>query len=312
MPLDPDLKKVLEQIEAAGKIDLEKVSPQEYRQLMDTANLAMKNEVIDIPEVRNLQIPVDGGSIAARMYRPSEESRTLIVYYHGGGFVFGNIDTHDSVCRLISKESGSCVLSVDYRLAPEHKFPTAVNDSYSAYIWVLENSGKLGIDPERIAVCGDSAGGNISAVVSVRARDAGNHIPRLQALIYPVLGVDVSSVSHREFSEGFLLTEESSRWFMKQYLRDPSDFMHPFFSVQTADSLSGLPETMVFTAEFDSLRDQGETFVSKLRAQGVTATGVRALGMMHGFVSLFEFSPAARDFLIMVSKLVGEKLRRSP
>lgn len=308
MPIDPDIKQLLEKMAEAGEIDPNTVSAQAFRQLTDSANLAMKSEVIEIGETKDFEIPVDGATIRARLYSNGGE-KTLILYYHGGGFVFGNIETHDSVCRLLARESGSKVLSVDYRLAPEFKFPTAPMDSYSAYLWALENASKLGVESSRIAVCGDSAGGNISAVISVKTRDDKKPIPKLQALFYPVLGVDVSSQSHRDYSEGYFLTGVIMNWCMKQYMPSLAELANNYFSVQTVADLSGLPETLVFTAEFDPLRDQGETFVTKLRAAGVKATGIRTVGMIHGYVSFFEFSGAARNSFTMAAKMIGDKLR---
>lgn len=308
MPLDPEIRKVLEQWPAIDAETLKSVDPADFRNMADAADIAMRIEKIEVEAVRELAIPVKGGEIRARLYSNQEKEGPLTVFYHGGGFVFGNVDTHDSVCRLMARESGSKVLSVDYRLAPEHKFPTAVDDAYSAYLWALDHAGDLGMDASRVALAGDSAGGNLSAVVSVRARDEGKQMPRVQALFYPVVGVDLSSQSHREFSEGYFLTGALSEWFMQQYMNTPADLMHPFFSVQNTPDLSGMPETILFTAEFDPLRDQGETFVSKLKARGNKATGIRALGMGHGFISFFEYSRSARNYLIMGSRIIGEVL----
>lgn len=310
MPLDPDFKELLVQVSALQNLDLESMGAAQFRDLMDTADVSMHNEEIQIQKVEDLQIPVDGASLRCRLYADDESADSLIIYFHGGGFVFGNIDTHDSVCRLISINSGCKVLSVDYRLAPEHKFPTAVNDAFSAYLWVLENTDKLGVSVNRIGIAGDSAGANLCAVLSMRLRDGKKQMPRMQLLFYPVVTADTASISQREFSEGYFLTGTLSAWFMKQYMNSMSDLASPFFSVLNSGNFSGFPETLIFTAEFDPLRDQGETFLSKLRANGTNATGIRALGMIHGFVSFFEFSGAARNYIIMASKLVGENIRK--
>ncbi len=307
MPLDPDLKKLLQMMEQIGLPDVSKVTPKEFREFNDSASVALNSEEIKLDEVRDIQIPVEGEKIKARLYLTGK-SNALIMYFHGGGFVFGNLDTHDALCRLIARESGCKVLSVDYRLAPEHKFPIAFSDSYDAYKWALENAGELGVEKNLIALSGDSAGGNLSAAVSMQARDQKIQMPALQALFYPVVGVDYSSQSHREFSDGYFLTGELSEWFGRQYVRGPEDFMDPRFSVQLAGNFAGFPETIVFTAEYDPLRDQGEAFVSRLRSHGVPATGIRALGMMHGFASFFEVSESARNYVIMAAKLMGQKL----
>lgn len=310
MPLDPDLKKLLGTVSAIEEIDLDGIDATQFRQMIDAADLSMKTEVINLPHVEDLKIPVDGGSIEARFYSDSPESNSLILFFHGGGFVFGNVDTHDSVCRLMAKNSGCKVLSVNYRLAPEHKFPTAVLDAYSAYTWAREHATDLGIDRSRIGLSGDSAGANLCAVLSLKARNEGVPAPSVQVLFYPVVGVDYSSSSQREFSEGYFLSGKLSSWFLKQYTSSPSDLLNPYFSILGVGDLSNLPETLVFTAEFDPLRDQGETFVSRLKASGTKASGIRALGMIHGFISFFEFSGSARDFLVMGSKFIGYALQQ--
>ncbi len=310
MPVDPQIKAFLDQISALNVIDLDSISPQLFRETMDTSSIALRNSKINIESVRDLKIPVSGGNISARLYTPHEKSDSLIVYFHGGGFVFGNTESYDNVCRFISINSGSRLLSVDYRLAPEHKFPTAVEDAFAAYKWVLSNTSELGTKVDKIAISGDSAGGNLCAAISILSRDNRIKLPRFQALFYPVVSPDLASKSHREFSEGLFLTAKMSSWFMKQYMGSRQDLFDPRYNILGAEDLSGLPETFVFTAEFDMLRDQGETLVSRLRESGTEATGIRALGMVHGFISFYEFSKAANNFLTLSSKLVGEALNR--
>lgn len=310
MPLDPDFEKLLEQISDLQNLDLEEIDAVQFRNLMDSADVSMHSEDIPIRKVDDLMIPVDGVSLRSRLYSHEESSNSLIIYFHGGGFVFGNIDTHDSVCRLIARDSGCKVLSIEYRLAPEHKFPTAVKDAFSAYEWVLQNTEMLGVDRERIGIAGDSAGGNICAVLSIMLRDGNKKSPRLQLLFYPVVTADITFPSQRELSEGYFLTGTLSAWFMRQYMKTPADLSSPYFSVLDADRLSGLPETIIFTAEFDPLRDQGEAFIARLKASGTSATGIRALGMIHGFVSFFEFSRSARNYLLMASHIMGDALRK--
>jgi acetyl esterase len=307
MPLDPDLKNLLKMMEQIGMPDVSSVSAKEFREFNDSASVALNSEEINVSEVKDMEIPVDGAQIKARLYS-DDESRSLIIYFHGGGFVFGNLETHDALCRLMSRESGCRVLSVDYRLAPEHKFPTAFNDAYGAYVWVLDHSDELGISRNRIALCGDSAGGNLAAAISIKARDESIQVPALQTLFYPAVGVDFVSESHREFSDGYFLTGELIEWFGQQYVRGFEDYMDPRFSVMMAEDFHGLPETIVFTGEYDPLRDQGETFVGKLKSSGVPATGIRALGMIHGFASFFEVSSSARNYVLMASALIGHKL----
>lgn len=308
MPVDPEIKDLLEQISALGEMDLNEIPPQKFRELFDSSGTAMNPDKPEVSDTRDFEIPVKQGVIKARMYMPDESGDSLIVFFHGGGFVIGNIETHDNVCRLICRNSGVKVLSIDYRLAPEYKFPTAVEDAFDSYKWVLDNSSNIGVEKGKIALAGDSAGGNLCASISIQCRDNGIQLPRLQMLFYPVVTADVSSQSYRDFGEGLFLTAKMSSWFMKQYITSREDLLDPRYNILFTDDLSGLPETIVVTAEYDTLRDQGETFVSRLRSSGTPATGVRALGMVHGFLSFFNFSKAASNYLIFASKFIGSEL----
>ena len=310
MPVDPEIRTFLDQISALNEIDLDKISPQMFRETMDSSGVALRNSVVDIGKVEDFEIPVNNGTITARLYTPDAGSDSLIVYFHGGGFVFGNTDSYDNVCRFISKHSGSKVLSVNYRLAPEHKFPTAVDDALAAYKWALTNISKMGVVPEKIAISGDSAGGNLCASISLICRDNRIRLPKFQALFYPVVAPDIASHSHREFSNGLFLTGKMSAWFMKQYVTSREDLLDPRYNILGAEDLSGLPETLVITAEFDMLRDQGETFVSKLKEHGTKATGIRALGMVHGFISFYELSNSANNLLSLAARLMGDIFNR--
>jgi acetyl esterase/lipase len=201
--------------------------------------------------------------------------------------VFGNLDTHDAVCRALAKESGAVVISVDYRLAPEHKFPAAVDDSYAATVWIAANADRLGIDKHRIAVGGDSAGGNLATVIAMRCRDAGGPALAAQVLIYPVTDVSTFETgSHRELGEGYFLTRAAMEWFTGHYLASADQKRHREASPLLATNLSGLPPALVITAEFDPLRDEGEAYAQRLKQAGVPVTVTRYPGMIHGFVSM--------------------------
>lgn len=309
MPVDPEISAFLEQISALSSIDLEQISAENFREVMDSSSISLSANKVDVGDVRDFEISVKDGTLNARLYIPKVDSDSLVVYFHGGGFVFGNTESYDGLLRFLCRHSGCRVLSVDYRLAPEHKFPTAVEDALAAYRWALENAAEIGADKTRIAIAGDSAGGNLCASISVICRDRGIKLPAFQALFYPVVAPDVTSKSQRDFSQGLFMTGAMASWFMKQYLNSREELMDPRYNVLSGN-LAGLPETFVFTAEYDMLRDQGETFVSQLRKQGTSATGVRALGMVHGFLSFYEFSEAARNYLMMASKLVGASMKR--
>lgn len=238
-------------------------------------------------EVENLTIPGPAGPIPARHYRPPDsQGAPLLVYIHGGGFVIADLDVYDGVCRLIARDAGVHVLSVDYRLAPEHKAPAALDDSYAAYRWAVVHAADLGADPNRVAVGGDSAGGNLAAGVCLRARDDNALAPFLQLLIYPMVDATGSTRSEKLFRSGFFLTERDIAWFVDNYLGgsglEPTD---PRVSPRFAEDLSGLPLALVVTAGFDPLRDQGDDYAKALRDAGVPVDHRSFGSMTHMFVN---------------------------
>ena len=286
--LHPEARALLEMMDAQGAPPLETQDPVEARSARLEPMKLLGGQPDELGRVENLSAPGPAGDIPLRLYASERGGlRPALVYFHGGGFVFGNLDTHDAVCRAIAKESGAVVVSVDYRLAPEHKFPAAVDDSFAATVWVAANAERLGIDKHRIAVGGDSAGGNLATVIAMRCRDAGGPALAGQVLIYPV--PDVSSLetgSHRELGEGYFLTRAGMEWFTGHYLASADQKRHPEASPLLAPNLSGLPPALVITAEFDPLRDEGEAYAQRLRKTGVPVTVTRYPGMIHGFVSM--------------------------
>ncbi|PGV52311.1 esterase [Bacillus sp. AFS037270] len=206
-----------------------------------------------------------------------------MVYYHGGGWVIGNLDTVEVPCRMLANRSSCVVVSVDYRLAPEHKFPAAADDSYAAAKWVVENAAFIQVDPNRIAVGGDSAGGNLAAVVAKMARDKKEIRLAYQMLIYPVTNHSYATESYTENADGYLLTKDSMIWFWNHYLRNEEDGKNPYASPLQANDLSGLPPALVLTGEFDPLRDEGEAYAERLREAGVQVEETRYDGMIHGY-----------------------------
>lgn len=307
MTLDPSMKQILEYINSLELPDFEKADISELRNMEKQSFQA--GNVEDVSSTKEYEIEINDHSLKMRLYKIDDRSRSLIIYLHGGGFVFGSIDLSDSVARHAANISRSNVLSVDYRLAPENKFPAAVNDAYDAFLWTHNNSEELGIDRARIAIAGDSAGGNLAAASILKLTDEGKPLPALQILFYPVLGPDVSSESYREFSDGYLLNDRHMDFFAKSYMNRMEDVFNPYFSPLLHPNLKGLPETIVITAEYDPLRDQGETFVSRLRKSGVEATGFRALGLIHGFINYTGISMAAENTVNMIWSLAGAKLK---
>ena len=221
-----------------------------------------------------------------RLYRPSEGLLPALIYFHGGGWVVGDLDTHDVVCRQIAQQSGVVVIAVDYRLAPEHPFPAAVDDSWSALTWVAAHADELGIDATRLAVGGDSAGGGLAAVMTLMARDAG--APRLmsQLLVYPVTDLRAQSASYSTFAEGYMLTRSAMQWYINQYAPH-ADAMHDWrASPLLAPSLHGLPPALIVAAACDPLRDEGAAYARRLEDAGVAVDYHCVDGMIHGFLTM--------------------------
>ena len=258
------------------------------RAMLSNAAASFKKD-IPVAAVTNLSVAGPAGAIPARHYRPPNgDGAALLVFYHGGGQVIGTLDTHDDLCRLICRDGGVHVLSVDYRLAPEHKAPAGNDDAYAAYKWALDHTGELGADPDRVAVGGDSAGGNHAALVSLRARDDGIGLPALQLLFYPVVNYRDETRSQTLFAEGFFLTKHDLHWFGAHYLDGGElDASDPRVSPLLADDLSGLPPALVLTGGFDPLRDEGRQYAKAMRDAGVIVDHREFGSLVHGFANFF-------------------------
>ncbi|GLB60510.1 alpha/beta hydrolase [Cytobacillus sp. NCCP-133] len=282
MALDPQAKFLLEQMEAMGAPPMSSLTPEEARQTTDFSALAGEPE--EVGKIENRKIPGPGGEIPIRIYTPKGVGPfPALVYYHGGGWVIGDLETVEVPCRLLTNLANCVVVSVDYRLAPEHKFPAAADDCYAATKWVAENAASIGVDPNLIAVGGDSAGGNLAAVVSLMAKDKSEFSLAYQMLIYPVTNHSYATESYTENTEGYLLTKDSMEWFWNHYLRNEEDGKNPYASPLQAKDLSGLPPALVLTGEFDPLRDEGEANAERLKEAGVPVEAKRYDGMIHGF-----------------------------
>jgi len=286
--LHPEVRVLLEMMDAQGAPPLEAEDPIEARNSRLEPMKMLGGEPDALGRVEDLSIPGPGGDLPVRVYASEHGGvRPALVYFHGGGWVLGSLDTHDAVCRALAKESGAVVISVDYRLSPEHKFPSAVDDAHAATMWVAANAERLGIDARRIAVGGDSAGGNMATVVALRFRDAGGPALASQVLLYPVTDLSSSETgSYRELADGYFLTRAAMDWFRGHYLASIDHKSHPEVSPLLAPDLSGLPPALVITAEFDPLRDEGEAYAQRLRQAGVPVTATRYPGMIHGFASM--------------------------
>ncbi len=284
MPLDPQAQQVMNQLEALGLPPNNTVSPVEARKNSKSRPMAPGPEVA---KVENRSIFGVGPDIPVRIYTPAGDGPfPALSWFHGGGWVVGDLDTADGTARHLTAQTGCVVVSVDYRLAPEAKFPAAADDCYSATQWIAENAAELNVDPTRIAVGGDSAGGNLAAVVSLMAKDRGGLPLAFQLLVYPVTAWDFNTGSYRQNSEGYLLTTEAMKWYWDQYLSSEGDAANPYAAPHVAKDLAGLPPALVITAEFDPLRDEGEAYGQRLQAAGVPATNSRYDGMIHGFFAM--------------------------
>ncbi len=242
---------------------------------------------IELANVEDVDIGGAEGTIGGRLYVPAVAGTAapMIVYFHGGGHVIGDLDTHDQPCRFLARETGAVVLAVDYRLAPEHPFPAAVDDSLAAFRWAHREAKRLGADPQRIAVAGDSAGGNLATVVALLAKRDGGPAPAFQALLYPVADHSAKYRSAELFGEGFFLTERQMDWFRDHYFANADDRLDPRGSPLLAEDLSGLAPALVVTAGFDPLRDEGEAYAERLERAGVTTILRRESDLIHGFVN---------------------------
>lgn len=321
MALHPDIEALLDMIEAgrggAKRLPMHVLGPAAARVDFDQASVPLDMVAHALPHVADLAIPArDGALLAARAYAPvapggKDGLQPVLLYFHGGGFMVGSLDSHDALCRSLSARSGCAVVSVAYRLAPEHRFPTAVHDAVDALRWLREHGDLHGLDPDRVALGGDSAGGTLAAVAALHARDDPAVLgqPRLQLLIYPGTGAWRDTPSQRRFDTGYLLEGDTIDWFYEHYLRDEADRADWRFAPLLAPDLAGVAPALVLLAEYDPLVDEGVAYARRLQAAGVAVALQVEPGMVHEFMRMGNVAADVHAVHDRVAAALAQALR---
>ncbi|HET6197450.1 MAG TPA: alpha/beta hydrolase [Acetobacteraceae bacterium] len=312
MPLDPDALTLLEMMRAAGRPPMETLTPDEARKGFAAGRAVTQPDPQDVAEVRDLSCPGPLGPIALRAYRPigtkPDAVLPALVYFHGGGWLLGDLESHDVACRHYANAAKCRVVSVDYRMAPEHKFPAAVDDCAEATRWVTAQALALGIDRNRVAVGGDSAGGNLAAVMALMARDGDLPPLAFQLLVYPVTDLGMTHESYGRITEGVPLTARTMDWFIDHYLRGPRDRANWRASPLRAADLSGTAPALVLTASYDPLCDEGVAYAERLEREGVRVIHLHFSDQMHGFVGQGRIIRAGTMALDMMAAALKKAL----
>jgi acetyl esterase/lipase len=303
--LAPEIRSLLEGMAAQGGPAMETLSASEARQVAHGLD-QLAGDAETVSRIENRKIPGRSGEIPVRIYVPEGRGPFPgVVFLHGGGWVICDLDTHDNICRALSKRAGAVVVSVDYRLAPEHVFPAALEDSYDAACWVADHAAALGIDPHRLVIAGDSAGANMATVIAAKARDSKGPALALQVLVYPVTDLtSFDTASQREFAEDHFLTRAVMEWFVGVYLPRAADRATPDASPRFIADLSGLPPALVITAECDPLRDEGEAYAKRMQDAGVPVTSTRYAGMIHPFMNFLGVTPSAHKAIDQIAEAI--------
>lgn len=284
--IDPQVRGVIDDLARLGLPALDTISSAAARQQYRDTRAALRPAVPELHDVHDLAADGPGGPIGLRVYRPADGILPAFIYFHGGGWVVGDLETHDVVCRQIASQAGVVVIAVDYRLAPEHPFPGAVDDAWNATTWIASQAGALGIDRKKIAVGGDSAGGGLAAVVALMARDSAALRLALQVLVYPVTELRADSPSYSTYAEGYMLTRAAMRWYIGQYAPTPEAIEDWRGSPLRAPWVHGVAPALIVAAELDPLVDEGEAYARRLRGARVPVEYHRPEGMIHGFLTM--------------------------
>jgi acetyl esterase len=302
--LHPQARELLDRFEASGAPPPHTVTPEQARKNYEDGTPALAGQGDPVASVTDRQAPGPAGAVPLRVYRPGDEPAPVLVWLHGGGFVVGSLDSHDALCRRIANLAGCVVVAVDYRLAPEHPFPAAFRDSLAAVEWVRAHAAEIGADPARLSVGGDSAGGNLAAVVARHLRDLGAPL-ELQVLVYPVLDSRFDWPSYQRCGNDYYLLLDDMRWYWDQYAPDPSARSDPDAAPLRATDLSGVAPGLIIVAGFDPLHDEGVAYAERLRDAGVEVELVEAGDWIHGYVRWLAVSDAAGDAV----KVIADRIR---
>jgi acetyl esterase len=308
--LHPQVRAIRDRIRRDKVPHLSTLSIEQARAADRAAAAAGTGAAEPVAEVTEVKVPGPSGDLRARIYRPDGAGRPVLVYYFGGGWSLGTLDTCDGICRMLTNAAGCITISVEYRLAPEHKFPAAVQDCYAGAVWAAAHADELGADAERLAVAGDSSGGNLAAAVALLARERGGPALAHQLLVYPNTDYQADTASMREMDDEYFFNPASVRWYWGMYLASPRDGANPLASPLRADDLSGLPAATVITAEFDPLRDEAEAYAARLKKAGVPAEVIRYDGMMHGFFTMTGTLDTARTAALAAAGALREAFAR--
>lgn len=296
MSLHPQVTALMAKLTALGGLPVWEQTPQQARSRVRLPVVPEANAHIE-----DRVIPGPGGNLAVRIYRPAAKGPLgVLVYFHGGGWVLNSVDTHDHICRALANAAGCIVVSVDYRLAPEHKYPAAVEDAFAATCWAAANATNFGGDPKRLAVGGDSSGGNLAAVTALLCRDRQGPTLCHQLLIYPVTDHNFETESYQQNAKGYVLTKRSMQWFWQHYLPNEASGANPYASPLRAD-LHSLPPALVITAEYDPLRDDGEAYAARLKEAGVPVECTQYAGMIHGFLVHMQLLDAGKQAISLAA-----------
>jgi acetyl esterase len=312
--LDPEVEILLELGRKAGSRPFEMLSPEEARAAYAAGWDALQPATEEVASVQDLAIPTQSGTLGLRVYRgvgtQADEALPCLVFLHGGGWVIGNLQSHDRLCRALANRARICVVAVDYRLAPEHRFPAALDDSVAALQWVSDNTKSLRITPGRIGIGGDSAGGNLAAVLALMGRDGMAPATLFQALIYPVVDLTASSDSYRRVTSGVPLTAATMHYFIGHYTPEASDRLDWRASPMRAASLAGTPPALVITVAHDPLCDEGRAYARRLEDGGVRVTAIHLSDHMHGMLMHGKLIQASNRLVDYVGALIGDAMHR--